>query len=104
MRELGILDFFPLRMYSYEFKIRKPDRRIFQIAAERIGEPPERIAFVGDRVDKDVRPALSWGMTAILKEAYTSAGLLTPPGAIRIRLLSELPALIEKLSRSQPDC
>jgi HAD superfamily hydrolase (TIGR01549 family) len=94
MRELGILGFFPLRMYSYEFKIRKPDKRIFRIAAERIGEPPERIAFVGDRIDKDILPALDLGMTAVLKDAYTNAGLATPPGAIRIHALSELPALI----------
>jgi putative hydrolase of the HAD superfamily len=100
MRELGILDFFPLRMYSYEFKIRKPDRRIFQIAAERIGESPENIAFVGDRVNRDIRPALSCGMTAVLKDAYTNAGLPTPPGAIRIQLLSELPAIIEKIAHS----
>jgi putative hydrolase of the HAD superfamily len=96
MRELRFLDFFPLRMYSYEFKIRKPDRRIFRIAAERIGEAPEHIAFVGDRIDKDIRPALDCGMTAILKDAYTNAGLATPAGAIRIHLLSELPAILDQ--------
>ncbi len=100
MRELGILDFFPLRMYSYEFKMRKPDLRLFRLAAERIGEPPERIAFVGDRINKDVRPALKCGMMAVLKDAYTNAGLPTPPGATRIRLLSELPPLIEKSARN----
>ncbi len=104
MRELGILDFFPMRMYSYEFHIRKPDRRIFHIAAERIGEPPEHIAFVGDRVGRDIRPALDCGMTAVLKDAYTNTGLPTPPGAIRVRFLSELPAIIEKLSSNQPAC
>jgi putative hydrolase of the HAD superfamily len=104
MRELGILDFFPLRMYSYEFKMRKPDRRFFQIAAERIGEPPENIVFVGDRIDKDIRPALDCGMTAVLKDAYTNTGLATPPRTIRIAVLSELPALIETRFRSQQDC
>jgi putative hydrolase of the HAD superfamily len=104
MREMGILDFFPMRMYSYEFHIRKPDRRIFRIAAERIGEPPEQIAFVGDRISRDILPALDCGMTAVLKDAYTNTGLPTPLGAIRIQLLSELPAIIEKLSRTQPGC
>jgi putative hydrolase of the HAD superfamily len=101
MRDIGILEFFPLRMYSYEFKIRKPDIRIFRIAAERIGEPPERVAFVGDRIDKDIRPALACGMTAVLKDAYTNTGLPTPPGAIRVQLLSELPAIIEKLAQDR---
>jgi putative hydrolase of the HAD superfamily len=101
MRDIGILEFFPLRMYSYEFKIRKPDIRIFRIAAERIGEPPERVAFVGDRIDKDIRPALACGMTAVLKDAYTNTSLPTPPGAIRVQLLSELPAVIEKLAQDR---
>jgi putative hydrolase of the HAD superfamily len=101
MRDIGILEFFPLRMYSYEFKIRKPDIRIFRIAAERIGEPPERVAFVGDRIDKDIRPALACGMTAVLKDAYTNSGLPTPPGAIRVQLLSELPAVIEKIAQDR---
>ena len=104
MQELGILDFFPLRMYSYEFKMRKPDRRFFLVAAERIGEPAEHIAFVGDRMDKDIRPALDCGMMAILKDAHTNAGLPAPAGATRIRLLSELPALIGKVSQYQPSC
>jgi HAD superfamily hydrolase (TIGR01549 family) len=104
MQMLGILDFFSVRMYSYEFAFRKPDKEIFNIAAERIGEPPERIVFVGDRIDNDVAPALNGGMVAVLKDAYTNVGRATPAGAIRIRLLSELPGIIEKISRSEPDC
>jgi putative hydrolase of the HAD superfamily len=104
MRELGILDFFPMRMYSYEFHMRKPDQRIFRIAAERIGEAPEHVAFVGDRIDKDIRPALACGMVAILKAAYTNAGLPTPPGAIRVEAISELPGLIEGQLQTQLSC
>ena len=56
LEQVGILDFFPLRMYSYEFDFRKPDARIFKVAAERIGETAENILFVGDRIDTDITP------------------------------------------------
>jgi HAD superfamily hydrolase (TIGR01549 family) len=92
---LGLLDFFGMRLYSHEVAMRKPDPRLFLIAAERIGEAPANILFVGDRIDLDARPALGCGMAAALKDAYTNQGKPTPAGAHRIRRLSELPALIE---------
>jgi len=94
LQELGVLDFFAVRMYSYEFSFRKPDSRIFRAAVERIGEAPESVLFVGDRVDKDIKPALRAGMFAVLKQAYTNAGKAAPAGVPRIGRLRELPGLI----------
>jgi len=54
--------------------------------------------YVGDRIDKDIRPALRSGMQAVLKTAYTNTGKKTPRGAWRINQLSELPGLIEKIN------
>lgn len=96
LKELGLLDFFCMRVYSYELGMRKPDPRVFQIAAERIGQAPENILFVGDRVDMDVQPALACGIRAALKDAYTNAGKNSPPGAWKIQHISELPVLIEQ--------
>jgi HAD superfamily hydrolase (TIGR01549 family) len=96
LEELGIRDFFSLRLYSYELGLRKPDLRIFEIAAEKIGEAPEDILFVGDRIDKDIVPALASGMRAALKDAYTNAGKDAPAGAWRIARISELLDLIER--------
>jgi HAD superfamily hydrolase (TIGR01549 family) len=98
MQQVGILDFFDPRMYSYQFDFRKPDQRIFRIAAERIGEAPENILFVGDRINMDIAPALKAGMHAALKTAHTNTGKKIPPGAGKINLISELPALIEKIN------
>lgn len=96
LKQLGLLDFFTVRMYSYEFDFRKPDTRIFKIAAERIGEAVENIMYVGDRIDKDIIPTLKIGMTPVLKAAYTNAGKKLPEGIRKIKHLSELPSLIEK--------
>jgi len=98
LKQLGLLDFFTVRMYSYEFDFRKPDLRIFKIAAERIGETAENILYVGDRIDKDIKPALKIGMHAVLKDAYTNTGKTPPNGAFKITHISELPALIKKIN------
>ena len=101
MEQVGILDFFELRMYSYQFDFRKPDPRIFRLAAERIGETPHNILFVGDRIDKDIKPALRNGMQAVIKTAYTNAGKKVPTGAWKINHISELPELIEKIDEGK---
>ncbi len=98
LKQLGILDFFPVRVYSYKFDFRKPDARIFKVAADRIGEMLENIMFVGDRINTDIKPAIKNGMQAVLKEAYTNIGKETPKGAWKISHLSELPGLVEKIN------
>jgi HAD superfamily hydrolase (TIGR01549 family) len=45
--------------------VSKPDPRFFAKVAEMAGEPPENIAYVGDRLDNDVLPALAAGMVAV---------------------------------------
>jgi putative hydrolase of the HAD superfamily len=96
--QLGILEFFPYRLYSYQFEYRKPDRRIFEAAIAKAGEPAENILFVGDRLDNDVAPALKVGMQAALKLAYTNRGKEVPNGVWRIERISELPMIIEKVN------
>jgi putative hydrolase of the HAD superfamily len=98
LEQVGLLDFFTMRIYSYEFDFRKPDLRIFRIAAERIGEPPENILYVGDRIDKDIEPALKVGMKPVLKTAYTNAGKTPPDGVLEINELSKLPTLIKQIN------
>ncbi len=100
LEQLGWLEFFPVRLYSYEFAFRKPDVRIFQEGAGRIGEKPENILYVGDRIKNDIRPALRLGMRAVLKKAHTNTGRSIPPGAWVIERLMELPGLIEKINTS----
>ena len=98
LEQLGILNFFATKLYSYEFNFRKPNVQIFKAAAERISETLESILFVGDHIDNDIRPALKAGMGAVLKAAYTNAGKKLPKGVWKINQLSELPGLIEKIN------
>jgi HAD superfamily hydrolase (TIGR01549 family) len=98
LKELSLLDFFTVRVYSYEFDFRKPNLQIFRVAAERIGETLDKILFVGDRIDKDIQPAIKTGMYAVLKEAYTNADKDIPKGIHKIKNLAELPSLIERIN------
>jgi HAD superfamily hydrolase (TIGR01549 family) len=101
LKQVGILDFFIVRLYSYQFDYRKPNPQMFEAAAEKIGEAAENILFIGDRLDNDIIPALKLGMHAVLKTAYTNLGKKIPDGAFKINRLSELPALIEKINAPQ---
>ncbi len=102
LAQFGILDLFDVKLYSYQFPFRKPDARIFKIAAERISEPPESIVFVGNLIDNDIKPALKNGMIAVLKETYGNAGKQLPHGARKIARIADLPALIKKINTEAP--
>jgi putative hydrolase of the HAD superfamily len=47
-REHGLDRFVDVFVLSYEYGIQKPDPRIFRIACEGLGLPPEQVAMVGD--------------------------------------------------------
>ena len=73
----------------------KPDPAFFARLIEEAAVAPEKIAYVGDRVDNDILPALAAGLVAV-HIRRGPWGLLheTPPGAISIRSLDELPAVL----------
>lgn len=50
---------------SATWGIEKPDPAFFWRISQETGLPPEQIAYVGDRLDNDVLPALEVGMKAI---------------------------------------
>ena len=50
-------------------KLRKPDPRVYQLAAERAGRSPDACVFIDD-VESNLSPARSLGMRTIL---HTSA-------------------------------
>jgi HAD superfamily hydrolase (TIGR01549 family) len=89
-----LLQLLPERFYSYDFKYRKPDVRIFQDVAQKMGIAPERTIYVGDRLDNDVKGSLKAGMLPVLKKAYTNENIKIPENILQITSISELPDLI----------
>ena len=68
LRNLQVLEFFDATIFSDEVGIRKPDKRIFENAAERLGVPISSVIHVGDHPEADVWGAKQAGMRAILLE------------------------------------
>ncbi|HEX5588732.1 MAG TPA: HAD family hydrolase, partial [Candidatus Limnocylindrales bacterium] len=81
----------------------KPDPAFFTRVAEALGLDPSEIAYVGDRIDNDVRPAAAAGMRAIFVRRGPWAVLQElesgPPtvAAAVIESLLELPEVLERL-------
>ena len=80
----------------------KPDPRFFGRIARELDLPPDRIAYVGDRIDNDVRPARAAGMTAVFLRrgpwAWIQVGRASPEEeSIVIERLTDLPEALEEL-------
>jgi FMN phosphatase YigB (HAD superfamily) len=63
---LGIGRFFSHREVSGHHGYLKPDVRLFLRACEDLGVEPGECIMVGDRIDNDIFPANSLGMTTVL--------------------------------------
>lgn len=64
LRELGLATSFVVS--SEGLGAHKPDPAFFERVAELAGCPPQRVAYVGDRVDNDVLPSIAAGMVGVL--------------------------------------
>jgi putative hydrolase of the HAD superfamily len=93
----GILGLLPVRVYSSEVGHRKPDRRIFEAALERLGVRAGETLFVGDLVKTDMIGARRVGMRTALKQPWSN---LRSRGAADhvIRRISDLNALVPGLA------
>ncbi len=100
LRGMGI--HFELVATSAAWGLTKPDPAFFTRIASELALPPAAIAYVGDRVDNDVRPARAAGMTAVFIRrgpwAWIRAGRTDPPEAdLVVDSLDELPLSLRGL-------
>ncbi len=94
MRQDGLLDFFPVRVYSSDVRFMKPHPRIFEAALDQMGVPARRTMYVGDRLRNDVKGSARVGMRTVLlsRNGRFRSGRVRPDHVVR--RLSELPALL----------
>jgi HAD superfamily hydrolase (TIGR01509 family) len=75
--------------------VAKPAPAFFERVAAETGCTAGAVAYVGDRVDNDVEPALRAGLVAVHIRRGPWGHLHDPPaGALRVRSLSELPRVL----------
>jgi FMN phosphatase YigB (HAD superfamily) len=87
---------------SAAWGVEKPDLRFFERIETELGLPAAEIAYVGDRLDNDVRPAAAAGMQAIFVRrgpwAWIQAPVDDPPeAALTVKSLAELPEALSRL-------
>jgi HAD superfamily hydrolase (TIGR01662 family) len=87
---------------SDSWGVQKPDPRFFERIATELGLPIAEIAYVGDRLDNDIRPAAAAGMQAIFLRrgpwAWIQAPVDDPPeAALTLNSLAELPGSLGRL-------
>jgi len=87
VNHLGLSKYFETVVISDEVGFRKPDKRIFKLAASKANVSPSRILYVGDKFEVDVVGARGAGMNSILIDR---AGIYSDVDCIRIRTLNEL--------------
>jgi FMN phosphatase YigB (HAD superfamily) len=88
---------------SESWAVHKPDPAFFRRIATELNLAPAEIAYVGDRLDNDVRPAAAAGMVAIFMRrgpwAYIQVGPSEPSeAAATIESLGELPGVLRRLA------
>jgi HAD superfamily hydrolase (TIGR01509 family) len=64
---VGLLEFFPVRVYSSEIEASKPNPRPYQTALEQLGVSAPEAIFVGDDAAKDLAGARCVGMQTVLR-------------------------------------
>jgi FMN phosphatase YigB (HAD superfamily) len=81
---------------SARWGVEKPDPRFFARIVAELDLAPSEIAYVGDRLDNDVRPAAAAGLQAIFLRRGPWAWIQAPDGkppeaALTVGSLAELP-------------
>ena len=65
IKKSGFGKFFKVKAISSSMKLKKPDSKIFELALKEAGYAAEDCIMVGDRLDTDICPANTIGMTTI---------------------------------------
>jgi FMN phosphatase YigB (HAD superfamily) len=90
----GFRDAFRWVMTSADFLYRKPHRRLFELATQRMGEEPGRLWFVGDSFECDVCGAAAAGLVPVWYQVGSVPGPPVKPAWRVVRDWSEFGELI----------
>ena len=79
----------------------KPDPVFFERLVDLVEAKPAEVAYVGDRADNDVLPALARGLVALhLRRGPWGRRQATPDGALAIDSLAEVPGIVSALGET----
>ncbi|HXG07249.1 MAG TPA: HAD family hydrolase, partial [Nitrososphaera sp.] len=101
LEESGLDRFFKVKVISSLVKLKKPDLAIFDLALREAGRQPHECIMVGDRLDTDICPANTIGMTTI-RTTNSLFSLQTPSkecekATFTVARLSQIPPIVERI-------
>jgi FMN phosphatase YigB (HAD superfamily) len=104
IQKAGFGGFFKVQAISSSLKLKKPDSKIFQLALKQAGRNAKDCIMVGDRLDTDICPANTLGMTTI-RTTNSLFALQAPTKvcehpAYTVAGLSEIPKILESIFMS----
>jgi len=104
IEKTGFGRFFKVQAISSSLKLKKPDRKIFELALKQAGRHAKDCIMVGDRLDTDICPANTLGMTSI-RTTNSLFALQVPTKvceqpAYTVAGLSEIPRILESIIMS----
>jgi len=101
LAHFGLLEFFPVRVYSCTAGVVKPHPAIYRQALDALDVAPAEAIFVGDRLAVDVAGPQKIGMRAVLVASpyRVEEDPEIQPDA-RIGSIGELPALVDEWERA----
>ena len=82
LQKLGILKFFDATIFSDEAGCRKPDKRIFDLAARKLAAELGDTIHIGDNPEADVWGAKQAGMRAVLFDYPVPEAFRQQPGSL----------------------
>ncbi len=93
----GLQDYFAGIVISDEVGVAKPDPRIFDIAFQRMGNPPrDAVLIIGDGLSSDIRGAANYGIDACWFNPAVAAQPAGLPIRYQIARLTDLLPLLER--------
>ncbi len=66
LHKVGLLDYFDPIIVSGDYGYRKPDRRLFQSALDKMGVPAQNTLYVGNDMHRDIFGAQETGMITVM--------------------------------------
>jgi putative hydrolase of the HAD superfamily len=82
IRKSDLFGYFDAALMSCEIGIKKPDRAVFELCAEKLGVKPEECLYVGDGGSNELEAAEAFGMKPLQATWYLKDGVGQPCGRL----------------------
>lgn len=89
-------DYFDVILISDEVNIKKPDKKIFQMALDKLGVPAELSWYVGDHPRNDIQGGHLAGMNTMWLQGFSNWEEGLPQPDVTLRHLSEIPSILDR--------